>query len=224
VIPSPSRSTGAAMIDGGFTAIRALVATPAPGGVVSGPVEHPILNRGVPPDDFLQLLVAFGAVGAVEIFAPNPLDDIYGKVMDALGPFDNGDAGFIQRRAVMLEVLRVLGGLESSWNWLEGADPDGENESDPYCQETGIYQVSANSMRFDSSLNQCVLDYCGPQAGVQDFISQMKVQRVFAVEYCARLLRFDTEWDGPIDRGVLQQWVSRDAVAEFVTLIAAYKP
>jgi hypothetical protein len=212
-----------------FTATRALVATPAPrvgmpGFFVSGPVDHPVLNRGIPPDDFLRLLVAWGAVGQSEIFAENALNDIYGAVIDALGPFDNGDAGLIQRRAVMLEVLRVLGGLETSWNFEAGADPDGENESDPYCQETGIFQVSANSMDFDPSLKQCALNYCGPQSGVQDFIDQMKVLRTFAFEYCARLLRFNTGWDGPIDRGVLQQWVSRDAVAEFMTLITAYQP
>ena len=116
----------------------------------------------------------------------------------------------------MLEVLRVLGGFESSWNWSEGGDPDDPQESDPLCQETGIFQVSANSMEFDASLRQCVIDYCGAD-DPETFIRQMKLKWCFAVEYCARLLRFSIDWDGPISRGEIHPWLSRDAMAEFET-------
>jgi len=200
-------------------------------GPIEGPVVDPVLNRGVPPDDFLEVLVRWAVRADVKIFAPNPLFDIYSAVEDCLGPFDEtGDVAttegsapvipWLRRRAVMLEVLRVLGGLESSWTWTEGVDPDDPQKDDPWCQETGIFQVSANSMSFDPSLPQCVLEYCGAN-DVQTFITQMKLKWSFAVEYCARLLRFNVTWDGPIDRGVLQQWVSRDAMMEFESLMTA---
>ncbi len=190
---------------------------------IEGPVEQPVLNRGVPPDDFLEILVRWGAMADAEIFAPNPLFDIYSSVEPQLGPWGEAPPAtipYLHRRAAMLEVLRVLGGFESSWNWSEGGDPDDPQESDPLCQETGIFQVSANSMEFDASLRQCVIDYCGA-ADPETFIRQMKLKWCFAVEYCARLLRYSIDWDGPISRREIHPWLSRDAMAEFERLLAA---
>src|SRR5262245_21088786 len=77
-----------------------------------------VFNRGVPPDDFLDQLVAWGKQAPDEIFTPNLLSDIYSSVKNTLGPWRD----LQHRRAVMLEVMRVLAGFESSWNWNEGRD------------------------------------------------------------------------------------------------------
>ena len=69
-----------------------------------------VLNRGVPPDAFLDELVAWGKEAPDEIFAPNNHVDIYSSVVGVLGPWQ----GIPHRRAVMLEVMRVLAGFESS--------------------------------------------------------------------------------------------------------------
>jgi hypothetical protein len=73
-----------------------------------------VFNRGVPPDDFLQALVTFGQTAPDEIFVPNPNADIYGLIEPVLGPWNGG---LIQRRAAMLEAMRVHAGFESSWNF-----------------------------------------------------------------------------------------------------------
>src|SRR5260370_31353923 len=69
-----------------------------------------VLNRGIAPDDFLEELVTWGKRSPDEIFAPNQFSDIYSSVINTLGPWE----GIPHRRAVMLEVLRVLAGFESS--------------------------------------------------------------------------------------------------------------
>src|SRR5205085_10508712 len=63
-----------------------------------------VANRGIPPDDFLDQLVGWGKTAADEIFAPNDRSDVYSSVMNTLGPWE----GIPHRRAVMLEVMRVL--------------------------------------------------------------------------------------------------------------------
>ena len=81
-----------------------------------------------------------------------------------------------------------------------------------------MYQVSANSMIYDTSLPACVDHYLGSH-DTPTFIAGMKSDHRLAHEYCARLLRFSLKWDGPIERGVLAACVRRDACAEFVGLI-----
>ena len=78
-----------------------------------------VLNRGVPPDSFLDELVAWGRSAPDEIFAPNANTDVYSNVVAVLGPWQD----LRHRRAVMLEVMRVLAGFESSWNWNAGVGP-----------------------------------------------------------------------------------------------------
>lgn len=175
----------------------------------------PVLGQGVPPSDFLTQLVLFGQQqNAISICAPNAGYDIFSIMKSHLGPWTSP----VQRIAAMLEVLRVLAAEESSWNWDEGADPNGVGEDNILNRETGAFQVSANSMNFDSSLPVCVDSYLGAHDPVT-FITGMKANHALAVEYVARLLRFSIKWDGPIERGVVQKLVSRAAMAEFQTLI-----
>src|SRR5260370_5489354 len=89
------------------------------------PIKQHVANRGVPPDDFLDQLVAWGKRSSDEIFVLNAFSDIYSSVINTLGPWQ----GIPHRRAVMLEVLRVLAGFESSWNWNEGRDTSNPNSN-----------------------------------------------------------------------------------------------
>jgi len=77
-----------------------------------------VANRGVPPNDFLDQLVAWEKQSLDEIFQPNSFSDVYSSIINTLGPWQ----GIPHRRAVMLEVMRVLAGFESSWNWNEGRE------------------------------------------------------------------------------------------------------
>ena len=70
--------------------------------------KQKVLNRGIPPDSFLQELIAWGRTAPDEIFAPNQNADVYSNVVGVLGPWQ----GLPHRRAAMLEVMRVLAGFE----------------------------------------------------------------------------------------------------------------
>ena len=81
--------------------------------------------------------------------------------------------------------------------------------------------MSADSMAFDQSLRDCVDRALGSHEPLV-FISGMMANHVLAVEYCARLLRFNTTWCGTInDHRQVIEHVSRDAVAEFQTFLPA---
>jgi hypothetical protein len=187
----------------------------------------PVYNRGRPPVDFLEDLVAFGRTAPDEIFAPNTAYDIYslaiaGKIMQP------GETNLIVRRAVMLEMMRVHGGLESSWNWDEGVDTTNEASMENLIQqETGIFQVSFNSLYLDPtiSLGACVARYIG-SFSAPSFINAMKSNHPLALEYYARLVRISIAWAGPLlslggHSPMVLEWIRPAAVAEFHALISA---
>lgn len=179
---------------------------------------HPVANRGVPPISFLDQIVDTISTLPDVVFTPNENDDIYSKVHSVLGPTDGSAwTDMVNRKAAMCEVLRVLAGEESSWNWNCGADTSAGHET-PEQEETGAFQVSADSLRFDPSL-PASLDQRFGTHDTEIFIYVMKQYHDFSVEYVTRLLRFNTSWDGPIDRGVVQQQVRRDAMAEFQSFL-----
>ena len=137
------------------------VATPAPTPAPSGaPTPTPagefvktlakVFNRGNPKPAFLQELVAWGKTAPDEIFTNRPGNekDVYASVIQELGPF--GDV--THRKACMLEVMRVLAGFESSWNWNQGIDEQNPEEDSPDTISAGAFQVSANSMALGDDL------------------------------------------------------------------------
>ena len=63
--------------------------------------------------------------------------------------------------------------------------------------------------------------HCGSSMNIEDFIVTMKADHTFAIEYCAELLRFSYQWDGPIKRGLINPWLSRASMLELEQLIAA---
>ena len=168
-----------------------------------------VLNRGRPPEEFLNELIDWGRAAPDEIFERNPRDDVYSLVVGNLGPWRD----LQHRRAALLEVLRVLGGFESSWDWKEGPDPNNPTSNTPCTEEAGIFQCSGNSMGFDASLKQLLADVAG-NTDCGTFQSVTKSNHPFALEYCARLLRFTTNHHGPLKRKEVLPWLSRDAVTE----------
>src|SRR3954454_21675500 len=178
--------------------------------------KQKVLNRGVPPDSFLNELVAWGRTAPDEIFAPNPHADIYSNVVGVLGPWE----GLRHRRAVMLEVMRVLAGFESSWDWNAGVDVTNRTSVTPDTIEAGAWQVSANSMQFGEELKNLVLTKVGSLDG-NEFQRAMKTDHPLAMEYVARLLRRTVNHHGPVKRHEIDPWLREDAVAEFRALLDA---
>lgn len=181
-----------------------------------------VRGRGVPPEQFLNELLAWGRTAPEEIFAPNnDKEDVYNRLWSIFGPWESST----HRRAAMLELLRCLAGFESSWNWNEGVDRSNATSMQNILgQETGIFQVSFDSLQLDDQkntgddLHQCVMKFCGA-LDVHKFITTMKQNHVFALEYAARLLRNSFFWDGPIKRHEIDSSLNKDAVTEFCRLL-----
>jgi len=175
-----------------------------------------VFNRGVPPDSFLDELIAWGKSAPNEIFVRNKVSDIYSSVYNTLGPYRE----VRHRKCVMLEVMRVLAGFESSWNWEEGFDTSAAPER-PEEMEAGAWQVSANSMNFGSDLIAVVQRAAGSNISfdVSDFRKLMKSNHPLAMEYIARLLRHTTHHNGPVLRHEIDPWLRWEAVDEFYWFI-----
>ena len=171
-----------------------------------------VSSMGAPPDAFLDELVAWGKTAAAEIFAPNSSTDIYSNVYGKLGPWKKDPN---HRRAVMLEVMRVLAGLESSWDWNHG--PNGQHKTEAE-NEAGAWQVSADSMEFGQELKDLAKARAGSLDAV-DFQKFIKKDHTFAMEYIARLLRRTVDHNGPVRRHEIDRWLRKDAVEEFLSLL-----
>ena len=171
-------------------------------------------NRGKAPNAFLDELVDWANTAPDEIFKPNQIQDIYSNVVGELGPWQ----GLKHRKAAMLEVLRVLGGFESSWDWNEGVDVMNPSSNTPCTEEAGIFQCSGNSMNFDPTLKALLKKETG-ETDCETFKTETKSNHPFAIEYCARLLRFTVRHHGPIRDRHINRWLRRDAVAEFESFL-----
>jgi N-acetyl-anhydromuramyl-L-alanine amidase AmpD len=169
-----------------------------------------VFNRRVVPDDFLNELINWCKQAPDEIFMKNENYDIYSHVFKELGPWGS----LLHRKAVMLEVLRVLAGFESSWDWNEGRDTKNPNSNTSCTEEAGIFQCSGDSMNFDRSLRN-LLKLVAGNTDCDTFRSVSKNNHAFAIEYCARLLRFTVNHHGPVRLREIHPWLKLEAVAEF---------
>lgn len=192
--------------------------------------ESKVLNRDavpgrkVAPLSFLQELAAWGREAPEHIFQQNNKADIYFKVEPELGPF----LSIRHRKAVMLEVMRVLAGFESSWDWTEGVDTSRLGADTPENSEAGAWQVSYNSRFLAADLSAMLIRH-----KIQDGIAFQRITKfnhAFAMEWVARLLRHNTRHNGPLYKGKerdairkslrgaehsIYPWLSRHAVEEF---------
>ena len=176
----------------------------------------PVLNRGVPPASFLEELVAWGKAAPECIFAlNNEPHDVMDLIRPALGPWQS----IAHRRAALLELMRVLAGFESSWNWNEGRDLSNPAENNPETKSAGAWQISWNSRVFGDDL--ITLTEAAAIRDGTEFQKETKSNHAFAMEYAARLFRHTTHHNGPLKRAEVLPWLRRDAVAEFQALLAA---
>ena len=188
-----------------------------------------VYNRGVPPDSFLTELVEWGRTASNDIFALNPYNDIYSKTKAELGPWESDK----HRRAVMLEVMRVLAGFESSWDWTEGVDTSRLGNDTPENSEAGAWQVSYNARNLATEL-RVLLSNNSIKNGIE-FQQAMKFNHPLAMEFVARLMRHNTKHNGPLYKGKerdairkslrgnehsIYPHLSRNAVSEFQTLLS----
>jgi hypothetical protein len=173
-------------------------------------------EHGIPPKSFLdELIDSINPLPDV-VFERNDKHDIYSVMLGSLGPYTD----LLHRKAVMCEVLRVMAAFESDWNWNAGVDKNNEySKLHKQGEETGAFQVSWDSLVFDKSLTDC-LDRLAGAHDVDTFISKMKQNHSLAVEYCARLLRFNTTWCGTINHAsMVISHVRRDSVQEFKSFL-----
>lgn len=185
-------------------------------------------DRGVARDAFLRELVEWARSADEAIFAPTPHPDIYSKIKPELGPWES----LIHRKAAMLEVMRVLAGFESSWDWTEGVDTSRLGDDTPENSEAGAWQVSYDARHLAVELAD-FLRARGITNGIQ-FQRTTKFNHLFAMEFVARLLRVNTKHNGPLYKGAerarirrslrgaehsIYPWLRRDAVAEFQRLL-----
>ena len=177
-------------------------------------LKHEVANRGKPPSMFLDALIAWGKAAADEIFAPNQHSDVYDSVKDVLGPYRDAT----HRKAVMLEVMRVLAGFESSWKWTAGRDTTNPTSDKPDTEEAGAWQVSANSMHFGQDLKDLVQAQLG-SLDPDKFRDGMKQNHSLAMEYIARLLRHTVAANGPVKRHEVDEWLQPEAVKELELLL-----
>lgn len=203
---------------------------------------QPVFNRGPEGDKdrdrvslFLGEMVDWARSASEEIFAPNDRADIYGKVRAELGPW----RGIVHRKAVMLEVMRVLAGFESSWDWTEGVDTSRLGDDSPENSEAGAWQVSYDARTLspgpDGGELRALLRAKGIGNGVK-FQQAMKFDHPLAMEFVARVLRWNTKHNGPLYKGEernairkslrgeqhsIYPWLRTDAVDEFEARLSA---
>lgn len=203
----------------------------------SSAIFSPVSNRGVLPRAFALEFVAWFKQADDSLFAPNQNFDIYSKVREELGPWTSP----LHRRAVMMEVGRVLALFESSGNWNEGVDTSRSSTTTSENAEAGAWQVSYDARHLDPSL-QALLNDKGITGGLA-FQRLSKSDHAFAMEFIVRLLRIDVKdfnriANGPVRKGderkatwpnrpklwdakeSIYPWLNREAVSEFQQLLS----
>lgn len=186
-------------------------------------------GRGNPPDIFLSELVDWAKSEDLTVFAPNDVPkDIFAVIRPSLGPWQLTDGEpvpyIFHRRAALCEAMRVHAGFESSWDWNEGVDTTNRTSMrNIEGEETGIFQVSHDSLGLDKSGGLGKWLSIGVPAAVGSataFIAAMKGDHLLAMQYYARLVRVNIRWAGPLVRGEILNSLRRNAVDEFARLLA----
>lgn len=188
-------------------------------------------NRGKPSQDFMDRLTRWVREAPAEVFSETYKGreaDIYDSIRDR-----RPELSRYGRRALMGEVLRVLAGFESSWNWREGRDVTNPSSNTPATEEAGAFQCSANSCNFDKSLVDLFNVWAARTgkpywtnmtASGRTFIEMTKGYPDYAMEHAARLLRFTVRHHGPVVRGEIFPWMRVPAIEAFEDLTATVSP
>ena len=192
-------------------------------------IKKEVLNRGRIPDYFAIEMVDWCRTAPDEIFLPNPSTmEIYPYVKPELGPW----LSLLHRKAVMLEVMRVLALFESSCDWEDGVDTSRLGDDTPENAEAGAWQVSYSARRNGEELRSLLIHH-GIENGIA-FQEQMKEDHKLAMEFIARLMRITRMHNGPLYKGKeraairktlrgpeqsIYPWLSRAAVNEWKVLL-----
>lgn len=196
-----------------------------------------VLNRGSAPPPFIGEMVGWCKTAPDDIFARTDTvgsRDIYNKVFAELGPYTD----LLHRKAVMLEVMRVLALFESSCDWNEGVDTSKSVKNTSENAEAGAWQTSYDARKHAPILRSLLAAH-GVDSGIA-FQREMKKNHPMAMEFVARLMRINTEHNGPLHKGIAKRkdtwpqrpnlweekesiypWLSRKAVEEFKALLTA---
>jgi hypothetical protein len=173
--------------------------------------KNSVSNRGVPPDSFLDELVAWGRIAPGEVFLPSSNKDIYSNVFAALGPWQ----GLRHRRAVMLEVMRVLAGFESSWNWNQGKNT---TSTAPAAIEAGAWQVKCGLVGvWAGAQGSCA--HPGRLAEGERFPTGHEAESSARDGVYRPLTAPNVDHNGPVKRHEIDPWIRKDAVMEFQDLV-----
>lgn len=194
-----------------------------------------VYNRGTAPQEFLDELVRVLRQAPIEIFSTTygslKEPDVFEFLADNIPwvPSPVSRMTDPERRALMCELLRVLGGFESSWDWTKGRDTTNPESFTPCTSEAGLWQCSGDSMNFDGSLVDCFMEHYKDQSWreflgnqgrderCEDFQNLTKESSPFAIEYVCRLLRFTVRHHGPLKRGEVFPWLREAGYKEFLT-------
>ncbi len=204
-------------------------------------------EQGSPPESFLAELLGWAKSAPDAIFAANAEPrDICGPLLRRFGAWDGAarSAEWLRhRKATLIEHARVHAGFETTWRWNCGVDTTNPRSmKHPECAETGILQVSLDSLALEhggTTLRDCLLragigtgasgtrdsaqffEAIKDDAGeVRKFLAAMKSDHPLALEYYLRLIRVDTRWAGPINRGETFAAMKPAAIAEWRALLA----
>ncbi len=179
------------------------------------------MKPALPPPAFLAELVEWARQAPDSIFARNnERYDVLSSIYPQLGPWmgeKDSALWILNRKAAMLEVMRVLGAFESDWRWNEGKDQSSHKENDDETKSAGLWQISYNSRHFGDDLVE-MLKRWGVKNGAE-FQGIMKTKRYFAMEYAARLFRHTTRHNGPLLRKEVNAQVNKFAMSEFEELL-----
>jgi hypothetical protein len=167
-------------------------------------------QRGYPKADVVEDIVKWVYSASPEYFEPNDSKmDIYNSVLPELGPYTS----ITHRRAVMAESLIILAARESSWDWNEGRDRSASNTS-AETMEAGIFQTSCNARNLKpvSDSLKAIMAAHGVSNCAQ-FITTTKTNKVFALGFTTKLLRYRTDHHGPVLRGEINPYLRKSCVA-----------
>lgn len=186
------------------------------------PVVHGARSYSdTPPTSFLHTLIEIVRELDDSIFASNSNPhDVFTSIFPVVQPWTgvkDSFEWFQHRKAAMCEVLRVLGGFESTWNWKEGKDMSSKHENDADTMSAGLWQISYDSRSHGDDLNALIQRW-GIHDGM-DFQWIMKNKVSFAIEYAIRLFRHTTHHNGPLLRHEVDEQMSRAAIDEFKHLL-----
>ena len=172
-----------------------------------------VADRIDPPESYLNFTIDWISSAPDILFDYNrEPQDIYSWMAYIYNDWieDKGALNFIRaRKAAMLEILRTLGAMESSYDWLEdyhrGRNGDGPERRN---WSAGMWQVAAISLTSQGRIaGRWAREHHGylstgrlTDADIARFRNQMKTDKEFAIEYTIRVIRQTYRHHGPLRR------------------------